>query len=700
MRTNLVTRIWGLRRPESWGLALLPAAIALLAVFLASLLVSDLIGGPSNQVALASQGTLSILSGRVEIQDLAAGGWRPGIDGMTVAAGSRIRTGPESHAMVTFFEGSTVKLDPNTDLEVVRLQYSDDRSNDVALKQWVGRTWSRVIKMADPGSRYQIETPYAVAVVRGTLFTTEVDERGATRVMTTEGVVSVASAGQEVFLSANKHSTVAPGLAPSPPDDTPSGKNQLSIFITGAATASVTDMTGASTGYFPSGLEFNQIPGSRISSRSGENQVISLGEPHSGQYTVVLRYARQGVASYRIEGQSQTAGTVRHTGSHQGGEGTAWQIRVGVGIRDGVLSINSVSSIDPLGAKGPEKIVNLDAGRRLARSGAKGRPVVLNQPQSGGKVVAGQRAARNRSLSRDRLTGGEKQAASPVSVSGQQAGPIQRSSNRTESPPPGQSRKPEVPSQPDLPSTPPRVAGKDQDSRTGKPVAIVEAAVTGHAGNPGQIPAPALAANPEQGADQAQTDNPVPPGNQDRELKPGKKATATGAAGTAGQPGQTPGKGPITSPRQAGNQVQAANPSQAGNPGKTANPGQAVNRGQTGNQGQSAGQGSGNQDSSGTQGSSGAKGTDASQTSGSNQGSSGSGARDSGSSQGSGSNQGSTGNQASGGSQGSGGNQASGGSQGSGASQASGGGQGSGGRHGSGGNHGSSGAGRGSGGKK
>ena len=216
--------------------------------------------------ALASQCTLSILSGSVEIQKPGSGSGQPGNDGMILNVGTRVKTASDSHALLTFFEGSTIKLDPNTDVEIQRIEFAEEEAATIVLKQWLGRTWSRVVKMADPGSHYRIDTPSAVAIVRGTLFATEVETSGATRVRTTEGLVSVLAEGEEVHLPSNQQTWVETGSMPTPPTTIPSPTAEITITVTIPAVSSVTDPTGSSTGILPSGLSFNQILGSQSSS--------------------------------------------------------------------------------------------------------------------------------------------------------------------------------------------------------------------------------------------------------------------------------------------------------------------------------------------------------------------------------------------------------------------------------------------------
>ncbi|MEE8318308.1 MAG: FecR family protein, partial [Dehalococcoidales bacterium] len=236
--------------------------------------------------ALASQSTLSILSGTVEIQEPGASRSQPGSHGEILDVGTRVKTGLDSHALLTFFEGSTIKLEPDTIVEIQELELADGQPNTIVLTQWLGRTWSRVVKMTDSGSHYRIETPSATAVVRGTLFSTEVTETGVTRVATTEGLVSVIAQGEEVYLPANLQTRVESGVAPSPPEILPEPDSEIIITIDTPAIGSVTDPTSSSTGSLSSGESYNQIPDSLSSTPLEAAQVIHISEPIDGEYII------------------------------------------------------------------------------------------------------------------------------------------------------------------------------------------------------------------------------------------------------------------------------------------------------------------------------------------------------------------------------------------------------------------------------
>jgi hypothetical protein len=143
---------------------------------------------------------------------------------MVLKMGAQVKTVSNSYALITFNDGSTIKLEPETVLEINNLEINEAGSPVIILSQLVGTTWSSVASMTDPDSKFEIETPTATAVVHGTLFTTEVTEEGETTVITTEGLVSVTADDEEVFVAANQQTKVSKGKKPSEPQNHRSGR--------------------------------------------------------------------------------------------------------------------------------------------------------------------------------------------------------------------------------------------------------------------------------------------------------------------------------------------------------------------------------------------------------------------------------------------------------------------------------------------
>lgn len=146
-------------------------------------------------------------------------------DGEPLREGDSIRTG-EGRAVLTYFEGSTVTIEPQTELSVDATRFAGDGGTIVLMTQLLGRTWNVVTKLITGGSRYEIRTPSTTASVRGTKF--QVDAAAdATTVSTTEGVVlqrvpELAGRTVDVPVPAGMTQTQRRGAAPAPVAPLPS----------------------------------------------------------------------------------------------------------------------------------------------------------------------------------------------------------------------------------------------------------------------------------------------------------------------------------------------------------------------------------------------------------------------------------------------------------------------------------------------
>jgi len=113
---------------------------------------------------------LSLMIGTVEVLTKEAGQWIEASEGMKLAGGDKIRTGIDGILSITFSNGSIVTLKSDTEFEIHSLNISKDKKDiDYKLKITMGKLRAIVEGLGDESS-FEIETPTAVAAVRGTLF--------------------------------------------------------------------------------------------------------------------------------------------------------------------------------------------------------------------------------------------------------------------------------------------------------------------------------------------------------------------------------------------------------------------------------------------------------------------------------------------------------------------------------------------------
>ncbi|NIN67421.1 MAG: hypothetical protein GTO63_22510 [Anaerolineae bacterium] len=199
------------------------ASLAIAAVILLMLFViPDVALQISRGGVVAQTALLADATGVVEVQRSASSDWRPTEAGDVLQAGDGIRTGRFSSVTLAFFDGTTTRLAADTEVTLVELNCRrDGAAKTVVLHQWSGRTHNWVQKFLDAASRFEIDTPTAVATVHGTEFTVNVASDNSTEVVVVEGLVSVETEETTVLLSAGESAATPPRYVLAPPVATP-----------------------------------------------------------------------------------------------------------------------------------------------------------------------------------------------------------------------------------------------------------------------------------------------------------------------------------------------------------------------------------------------------------------------------------------------------------------------------------------------
>jgi len=143
-------------------------------------------------IALADTASLYEMKGIVQTRHEDETRWDPAHANQLLGRKHRIRTKDGSSARLLFFDVSSVDLDENTEVSIMRVAKRRGGSAvDVILKTWIGKTTVRAVRFVDPSSSFRMDTPTASTVVRGARFTVEVKEEGTTQIELEEGTAEV-----------------------------------------------------------------------------------------------------------------------------------------------------------------------------------------------------------------------------------------------------------------------------------------------------------------------------------------------------------------------------------------------------------------------------------------------------------------------------------------------------------------------------
>jgi len=117
---------------------------------------------------------------------------RPAAVGDTVNVGDTIRTGRRSRAQLKFADGSVLNLGSLTKIQVGEFSYSaESKVRKSSLRQLRGTIRAVVSKAETEDSFYHIETPGAVAAVRGTITGSKMNSPFDTTFYVTKGSIDV-----------------------------------------------------------------------------------------------------------------------------------------------------------------------------------------------------------------------------------------------------------------------------------------------------------------------------------------------------------------------------------------------------------------------------------------------------------------------------------------------------------------------------
>lgn len=166
---------------------------------------------------LPSNGSVTFVKGDVELYRREDGSWSKVRLNDSIARGSRLKTGDRSAVEVTFEDGDSLLLRANTDMELARMERKGLLHRAYRLFLDFGQVLSRVRTMTGQESRFEIRTPSALAMARGTDFRVSVNAENATRCEVLDGEVGVRSRAGSVAVTKGEGTIVEKDAAPLRP---------------------------------------------------------------------------------------------------------------------------------------------------------------------------------------------------------------------------------------------------------------------------------------------------------------------------------------------------------------------------------------------------------------------------------------------------------------------------------------------------
>lgn len=301
-----------------------------------SILVAWLLGWSIAQVGLApsvsaqtaggrvtATATLSVLGGTV--QHVTSGGTHvQARDGMNLAIGDRVVTGPKSTAVITFLDGSTVTVQPDSDVTVKRADITPKKSS-ISVKINLGIVWARVVKLADPKSSLSLESNTATATVHDGLIGGEMipehfmcwSMAGPVTVTDPVGeVLMVLLPGEKTMVQPNGKSR------PVPAAFSVNHSTLRVIASTGVLPLVVMDDGNRVAGFVAPTIEVNHVFGSLTQANDDGTHIVQVPAGAPGPFTVVVEGVRDGAFTLTLVGSFKGQKIYQHelSGSIKRGE--------------------------------------------------------------------------------------------------------------------------------------------------------------------------------------------------------------------------------------------------------------------------------------------------------------------------------------------------------------------------------------------
>lgn len=159
----------------------------------------------------ATQGVVTYVEGRADIT-------KKGIDSpeklqanVVVYPGDIIKTGNDGRVELIINRESVVRMKENTELTIDQFRDLKKQEGKTALNFSLGSVWSKMKKFKDSISRFELETPTAIAGVHGTVYQTTVNKDSSAEVKVYDGEVAVSGVQEK-----QENPSVQPGVIRAP----------------------------------------------------------------------------------------------------------------------------------------------------------------------------------------------------------------------------------------------------------------------------------------------------------------------------------------------------------------------------------------------------------------------------------------------------------------------------------------------------
>ena len=287
--------------------------------------------------------TLTVLSPPVESARAEAGRLASAVSGSDLQVGDRVVTGAEGRALITFLDGSTVTVEPASDVTVRTAEMEGRDTSRLRVLIMVGTVWARVAGWLAGRASLTLESNAYSATAHDGLIGAQQQPDGTFVCWTRAGGLEVTDSagaslariqpGQKVTLASSRPAAVE-GFAVN--------QSTLGVVTSGPVLPLVVMPDGRRVaGFVEPGIDVNQVFGSLTAGTAGSRSV-EVPAGLSGPYVLVLVALGDGPFTVTVTG--------RHRGTETYRQEQSGQARRGQGLRAEIIQTMS-SGPDPRSAR-------------------------------------------------------------------------------------------------------------------------------------------------------------------------------------------------------------------------------------------------------------------------------------------------------------------------------------------------------------
>jgi hypothetical protein len=273
-------------------------------LFALSVAMASALAGADAPRLVTTTATLTVLGGEVERLPVAAGPPGRGVD---LAEGDRVRTGADGRALITFLDGTTMTVEPASEITVRRARVSPERA-DVGVLVTVGTVWARVASWLGSRGTVSIESHAYTATAHDGLIGGQTRPDGGFVCWTRAGTLRLlrADGRSETVLQPGEKATAVTGRT-AVVEPFSVHRSTLEVVVTGPVLPLLVLPDGQRVaGYVDPGVEVNQVFGSLTANRGARGRIIEVPAGAAGTYRLVLDAVGEGPYEVAVIGRFQS----------------------------------------------------------------------------------------------------------------------------------------------------------------------------------------------------------------------------------------------------------------------------------------------------------------------------------------------------------------------------------------------------------